>query len=179
MNLKGTKTEQNLQKALAGESEARLKYEWFASQAKKDGLEQIAAIFLESSANEKEHAKLWYKALHGDKIDDTPTNLSLAAAGENYEWSDMYLKFAQEAEEEGFTDLAQLFKQIGDIERQHEERYQKLLQNIKDNKVFQATGTTIWICRNCGYTHTGETAPEKCPACSHPQSYFEIRAENY
>ena len=177
--LKGTKTEKNLNTAFAGEAQARVKYEYYASQAKKDGYEQIAAIFEETSLNEKEHAKLWYKALHADKIDDTPKNLQLAADGEQYEYSDMYVKFAKEAEEEGFADLAKLFKEIATIEKEHEGRYLKLLSNIKENKVFEADGQTIWKCRNCGHIHIGPTAPKECPACLHPQSYFEIKSENY
>ena len=177
--LKGTKTEKNLQQALAGESEARVKYDFYASQAKKDGYEQIAALFQETSDNEREHAKLWYKALNGDKVDDTKTNLKLAARGEHYEYSDMYIKFAAEAEQEGFTDLAELFKKIASIEKDHETRYLKLIDNIEQNKVFQAEGQTIWKCRNCGLLHLGDSAPEKCPACQHPQSFYEIKAENY
>ncbi len=177
--LKGTKTEQNLQTAFAGEAQARVKYDFYASQAKKDGLEQISEFFMETSNNEREHAKLWYKALHGDKVDDTTTNLQLAADGEKYEYSDMYVGFAKDAREEGFTELAELFDKIAGIEKTHEERYLKLLQNIKDGKVFKADGVTIWRCRNCGYLHTGDIAPTECPACKHPQAYFEIEAHNY
>ncbi len=179
MQLKGTKTEKNLETAFAGESQARVKYEFYASQAKKDGYEQMAEFFSDTSANEKEHAKLWYKALHDGGVADTPTNLQLAADGEKYEYSDMYVKFAAEAREEGFEDLAKQFDQIAEIERSHEERYLKLLENIKKDQVFKATGTTIWKCRNCGYLHTGDDAPEECPACKHPKAYFEIQAQNY
>ena len=177
--LKGTKTEKNLNTAFTGESQARVKYDFYASQAKKDGYEQIASFFTETSDNEREHAKLWYKALHDDKVDDTSTNLQLAADGENYEWSDMYLKFAEEARTEGFTDLADLFDKIGTIEKSHEARYLKLLENIKEGKVFTADGQTIWKCRNCGYIHFSASAPDSCPACLHPQSFFEIKSENY
>ena len=178
-SFKGTKTEENLKAAFAGECQARVKYEYYSSQAKKDGYEQIAEFFADTSANEKEHAKLWYKALHDDKVDDTSTNLQLAADGENYEWSDMYVHFAHDAREEGFPELAELFEEIGAIEKTHEARYLKLLANIKEDKVFKADGMTIWKCRNCGYLHTAPDAPTECPACKHPQSYFEIQAQNY
>ncbi|MDR2655840.1 MAG: rubrerythrin family protein [Oscillospiraceae bacterium] len=179
MNLKGTKTEANLMAAFAGESQAHTKYEYYASQAKKDGYEQIAAIFDETSRNEKEHAKLWFKFLHGG-MPKTPENLKDAAAGENYEWTDMYATFAKEAREEGFEAIAKLFDGVAAIEKSHEERYLKLAANIDDNLVFNsADGETVWICRNCGHIHVGETAPELCPVCSHPKAYFEKRAVNY
>ena len=175
----GTKTEENLKKALAGESEARNKYTFFASRAKKDGYEQIAAIFLETADNEKEHAKMWYKELHGGAVEDTPTNLEAAAAGENYEWTDMYKGFAETAREEGFDELAEKFEGVAEIEKHHEERYRKLLENVKDKKVFSKDGDAIWVCRNCGHIVVGKEAPEVCPVCAHPQAYFEIKAENY
>jgi len=178
-SLKGTKTEENLNTAFAGECQARVKYEYYSSQAKKDGYEQMAEIFTETSANEKEHAKLWYKALHDDAVGDTKTNLKLAAEGENYEWSNMYVRFAKDAREEGFTELAESFDKIASIEKEHEGRYLKLLENINEGKVFKADGQTIWKCRNCGYIEIGDTAPDQCPACLHPQSFFEIKAENY
>ncbi len=179
MKLKGTKTEKNLLEALAGESQARVKYEWFASAAKKDGFEQIAAIFLESSANEKEHAKLWYKALHDGKIGDTTQNLLAAIAGEHAEHTEMYKSFATTAREEGFPDLATKFDQVAAIESAHEARFQKLLDNIKEQKVFTSETPTIWHCRNCGHLHTGDQAPTTCPTCNHPQSYFERQPQNY
>ncbi len=175
----GTKTEENLKKAFAGESEARNKYTFFASKAKKDGYEQIAAIFEETANNEKEHAKLWYKELHGGAVEDTETNLEAAADGENYEWTDMYAGFAKTAREEGFEELAKKFEGVAEIEKHHEERYRKLLKNIKDKKVFSRDGDTIWVCRNCGHIVVGKYAPEVCPVCNHPQSYFEIKATNY
>ena len=176
--IKGTKTEQNLNAAFAGESQARVKYQFYASKAKKEGYEQIAAIFQETSDNEKEHAKIWYKLLH-DGVADTMTNLKDAAAGENYEYTDMYAKFAAEAREEGFNEIAELFEQVGEIEKHHEERYRKLIENIEKGMVFKGDGVTVWKCRNCGYIHIGDSAPEVCPVCNHPQSYFEIQAENY
>ncbi len=176
---KGTKTEQNLKKAFAGESEARNKYTFFASQAKKDGFEQIAAIFLETADNEKEHAKMWYKELHGGKVDSTDINLEAAAAGENYEWTDMYKGFAETAREEGFDELADKFEAVAEIEKHHEERYLKLLKNVKEKKVFSKDGDAIWICRNCGHIVVGKEAPEVCPVCAHPQAYFEVQAQNY
>ncbi len=176
---KGTKTEENLKKAFAGESEARNKYTFFASQAKKDGFEQIAAIFLETADNEKEHAKMWYKELHGGKVDSTDVNLEAAAAGENYEWTDMYKGFAETAREEGFDELADKFEAVAEIERHHEERYLKLLENVKEKKVFSKDGDAIWICRNCGHIVVGKEAPEVCPVCAHPQAYFEVQAQNY
>lgn len=175
----GTKTYENLKKALAGESEARTKYDFFASKAKKDGFEQIAAIFAETAANEKEHAKLWYKELHGGEVEDTATNLQAAADGENYEYSDMYVEFAATAREEGFDELAEKFEQVAAIEKTHEERYLKLLANVKDKKVFSKDGECIWVCRNCGHIVIGKDAPEICPVCNHPQAYFEIKPENY
>ncbi len=176
---KGTKTEENLKKAFAGESEARNKYTFFASQAKKDGFEQIAAIFLETADNEKEHAKMWYKELHGGKVDSTDVNLEAAAAGENYEWTDMYKGFAETAREEGFDELADKFEAVAEIERHHEERYLKLLENVKEKKVFSKDGDAIWVCRNCGHIVIGKNAPEICPVCAHPQAYFEVQAQNY
>lgn len=174
----GTKTEKNLMEAFAGESQARNKYTYFASLAKKEGFEQIAAIFEESANNEKEHAKMWFKELEG--IGTTTDNLTAAAAGEHGEWESMYPRMAKEAEEEGFKELAAKFKMVGEIEKKHEERYLKLLKNMKEDLVFKDNdGKTVWICRNCGYIHTGATAPAKCPVCSHPQSYFERRALNY
>ena len=165
--------------AFAGESEARNKYTFYASKAKKDGYEQIAAIFEETANNEKEHAKLWFKALHENTVPDTMTNLKDAANGENYEWSEMYKEFAEEAKAEGFTDIAKLFEGVGAIEKHHEERYLKLIDNIDDNLVFKKDEETIWICRNCGHIYIGKEAPLICPVCAHPQSYFEIRKINY
>lgn len=178
-DLKGTKTEKNLQEAFAGESQARNKYSYYASQAKKDGYVQIAALFEETAGNEKEHAKMWFKYLHGGKIADTMTNLADAAAGENYEWTDMYDRMAKEAEEEGFDEIAAKFRMVGAIEKEHEARYLKLLQNIKDGIVFSREGDCIWQCSNCGHLVIGKKAPEICPVCNHAQSYFQIKAENY
>ena len=175
----GTKTEENLKKAFAGESEARNKYTFFASKAKKDGYEQIAAIFLETADNETEHAKMWYKELHGGAVEDTDVNLEAAAAGENFEWTDMYTEFAKTAREEGFEELAEKFEGVAAIEKAHEERYRKLLKNVNDKKVFSRDGDTIWVCRNCGHIVVGKEAPDVCPVCAHPQAYFEIKAENY
>ncbi len=177
MELKGSKTEKNLMEAFAGESQARNKYTYFASAAKKAGYEQIAALFLKTAENEKEHAKLWFKALGG--IGDTVQNLKAAAEGENYEWTDMYARFAKEAEEEGFTELAAQFRGVGEIERAHEKRYLALLHNVEMQKVFEKSEETMWECRNCGHLVIGKKAPEVCPVCKHPQSYFEVRAENY
>ena len=177
MNLKGTKTEKNLMTAFAGESQARNKYTYFASVAKKEGYEQIAAIFQKTADNEKEHAKMWFKALGG--LGDTAANLLSAAEGENYEWTDMYATFAKEAEEEGFTDLAAKFRMVADIEKSHEERYRKLLSNVEMQEVFKKSEIKIWECRNCGHLVMGKEAPEVCPVCAHPQSYFEVRKENY
>ena len=179
MELKGSKTEQNLMAAFAGESQARNKYTYFASKAKKDGYEQIAAIFEETANNEKEHAKMWFKELNGGSIPSTVDNLKAAADGENYEWTDMYEEFAKTAEEEGFKELAIKFRQVGAIEKHHEERYRKLLKNIDDEVVFSKDDEKIWICRNCGHIVVGKKAPAVCPVCAHPQSYFEIKAENY
>ena len=179
MELKGSKTYENLKTAFAGESEARNKYTYFASKAKKEGYEQIAAIFLETAENEKEHAKMWYKLLNDGDISDTKTNLLMAADGEAYEWTDMYDEFAKVAEEEGFTKIAFLFRSVGEIEKHHEERYRKLLKNIEDEVVFSSDGDTIWICRNCGHVVVGPKAPEVCPVCNHPKSYFERKANNY
>ncbi len=173
----GTKTEQNLRAAFSGESEARNKYTYFASKAKKEGYEQIAALFQKTANNEKEHAKLWFKELNG--IGDTAENLKSAAEGENYEWTDMYAGFAQTAEEEGFPDLAAKFRLVAEIERHHEERYRALLKNVEMAEVFAKSGVKVWECRNCGHIMVGMNAPQICPACSHPQSYFEIHAENY
>ena len=175
----GTKTYENLKKAFAGESEARNKYTFFASKAKKDGYEQIAAIFTETADNEKEHAKMWYKELHGGAVDDTEINLEVAADGENYEWTDMYAEFAKTAREEGFNDLAEKFEGVAKIEKSHEERYRKLLSNVREKKVFSKDGEAIWVCRNCGHVVVGKTAPEVCPVCNHPQAYFEVKAQNY
>lgn len=179
MELKGTKTEKNLMEAFAGESQARNKYTYFASKAKKDGYEQIAAIFEETAANEKEHAKIWFKLLNGGQIPSTEENLKSAANGENFEWTDMYDRMAEEAREEGFNDIAVLFEEVGKIEKEHEERYLKLLENVKDGLVFSKDGDRIWKCRNCGHIVIGSTAPEVCPVCNHPKAYFEIKAENY
>lgn len=177
--LKGTKTEKNLQEAFAGESQARNKYSYYASKAKKDGYVQIAAIFEETAANEKEHAKIWFKLLHGGAVSSTVENLLDAANGENYEWTDMYDKFAKEAREEGFDDIAYLFEEVGKIEREHEERYRKLLANIEGDLVFSKDGDVIWQCSNCGHICVGQKAPEVCPVCAHPQAYFQVKAENY
>ena len=179
MELKGSKTEQNLMTAFAGESQARNKYTYFASKAKKDGYEQIAAIFEETANQEKEHAKMWFKELHGGEVPSTPENLLAAADGENYEWTDMYDEFAKVAREEGFTAIAKKFEAVAQIEKHHEERYRKLLSNIEDKKVFSKDGDAIWICRNCGHVVVGKEAPKVCPVCAHPQSYFELKSENY
>ena len=179
MELKGSKTEQNLMTAFAGESQARNKYTYYASKAKKDGYEQIAAIFEETANNEKEHAKMWFKELHGGSIPDTMENLLDAAAGENYEWTDMYSEFAKVAREEGFDRIAYLFEGVAAIEKEHEERYRKLIENIEGGLVFSRDGDKIWKCRNCGHIVIGKEAPKVCPICAHPQSYFEIKAENY
>ncbi|MBQ6807530.1 MAG: rubrerythrin family protein [Lachnospiraceae bacterium] len=177
-NLKGTKTEANLQAAFAGESMARNKYTYYASKAKKDGYVQIAAIFEETAANEKEHAKMWYKLLN-DGIGSTVENLKAAADGENYEWTDMYDTFAKEAREEGFEDIAKLFEGVAAIEKEHEERYRKLLANIEGDLVFSKDNDVIWQCANCGHICVGKKAPEICPVCNHPQAYFQQKAENY
>lgn len=178
-DLKGTKTEANLKEAFAGESMARNKYTYYASKAKKDGYVQIAQIFEETANNEKEHAKIWFKLLHGGSIAGTDVNLLDAAEGENYEWTDMYAKFAKEAKEEGFDHIAFLFESVGKIEKEHEERYRKLLGNVKDEVVFSKDGDCIWQCINCGHISIGKKAPQVCPVCVHPQSYFQLKAENY
>ena len=177
MELKGSKTEANLWTAFAGESQARNKYTYFASQAKKEGYEQIAAIFEETALNEKEHAKIWFKELQG--IGTTAENLEAAANGENYEWTDMYADFAKTAKEEGFDRIAYLFEEVGKIEKEHEERYRKLLENVENGTVFNAGEVKIWKCRNCGHIVVGTNPPEVCPVCNHPKSFFEIKAENY
>lgn len=177
MQLKGSKTEQNLWTAFAGETQARSKYNYFASVARKEGYEQIADIFAKTADNEKEHAKLWFKAL--GQLGDTAANLLHAAEGENYEWTDMYATFAKEAEEEGFVELAAKFRMVAEVEKAHEERYRKLLHNVEMQEVFQKSEITMWICRNCGHLVMGKQAPELCPVCAHPRSYFEIHAENY
>ena len=178
-DLKGTKTEANLMTAFAGESQARNKYTYYASKAKKEGYEQIAAIFEETAGNEKEHAKMWFKLLCGGEVPDTITNLTDAANGENYEWTEMYDSFSKEAEEEGFSDIARLFKAVGAIEKEHEARYRKLLDNIKEERVFKKEESVVWVCRNCGHVHVGKVAPKVCPTCNHPQSYFELKNMNY
>lgn len=179
MELKGSKTEKNLQAAFAGESMARNKYTYYASKAKKDGFVQIANIFEETAANEKEHAKIWFKLLHDGEIPTTAVNLADAAEGENYEWTDMYATFAKEAREEGFNRIANLFEMVGKIEKEHEERYRRLLDNVNGELVFSRDGDMVWICSNCGHIHVGKKAPLKCPVCDHPQAYFHLRAENY
>ena len=179
MELKESKTYENLMTAFAGESQARNKYTYYASKAKKDGYEQIAAIFEETANNEKEHAKMWFKELHDGEVPSTLENLNDAANGENYEWTDMYDNFAKVAREEGFTRIALLFEGVAKIEKEHEERYRKLIANIEDGLVFSKDGDTIWKCRNCGHIVIGKKAPAVCPICSHPQSYFEVKAENY
>ena len=179
MEFKGSKTEANLQAAFAGESQAHTKYQYYASKAKKDGYEQIAALFEETSHNEKEHAKLWFKYLHGGEVPGTLDNLNDAAAGENYEWTDMYDGFAKTAEKEGFTEIAERFRKVAAIEKQHEERYRKLIDNIETGKVFSREGDAIWVCRNCGHVVIGPKAPEVCPVCNHPQSFFELKADNF
>ena len=173
-NLKGTRTEANLLAAFAGESQARNKYTYYASRAKKDGYEQIAALFTETAENEKEHAKIWFKLLHDGAVPDTVTNLKDAAAGERYEWTEMYAEFAKVAREEGFTEIAALFDGVAKIEKEHEERYLALLKNIEDGVVFKKDNVRVWKCRNCGHIHVGESAPEVCPVCAHPQAYFEL-----
>ncbi len=179
MELKGTKTEANLRAAFAGESQAHTKYQYYASKAKKDGFVQIGTLFEETAKNEKEHAKIWFKLLHGGAVPGTVENLTDAADGENYEWTDMYAQFAKEAKEEGFADIAFLFEKVGEIEKQHEERYRRLLANIQEGIVFSRDGDRIWECSNCGHIVVGPKAPELCPVCKHPQSYFMLRAENY
>ncbi len=179
MELKGTKTEKNLMAAYAGESEATNKYRYFASKAKSDGYVQIGNIFEETADNEKEHAKIWFKLLEGGTVKDTLSNLVAAATGENYEWTEMYPTFAKEAREEGFEEIAQLFEGVAAIEKEHEERYRKLFQNIEKGIVFSKDGDVVWQCANCGHIHIGKSAPEVCPVCNHPQKYFQIKAENY
>ena len=178
-DLKGTKTERNLQEAFAGESMARNKYTYFASKARKEGYEQMAAIFEETANNEKEHAKMWFKLLQGGDIQDTMTNLHEAADGENFEWTDMYDKMAKEADEEGFPQIAAKMRMVGAIEKHHEERYRALIGNIEKAIVFSREGEAVWICRNCGHVVVGKQAPKVCPVCAHPQAFFEIKAENY
>ena len=177
-DLKGSKTEANLLTAFAGESQARNKYTYYASKARKDGYEQIAALFEETANNEKEHAKMWFKLLHGG-IPDTATNLEDAAAGENYEWTDMYAGFAKTAREEGFDHIATLFEGVAKVEKEHEERYRSLLKNAQEGLVFSRDVDMIWVCRNCGHIHVGKAAPEVCPVCAHPKAYFELKAKNY
>ena len=177
MDLKGSRTEANLMAAFAGESMARNKYTFFASQAKKEGFEQISGIFLETAENEKEHAKLWYKLAVG--IGNTVENLKTAASGEHEEWTQMYKEFEQIAREEGFESIANMFKEVGEVEEEHEKRYNKLIQNVEDGKVFKKDEPTAWRCRNCGYVHYGTEAPDVCPACAHPQAYYEVAAENF
>ena len=179
MELKGSQTEKNLQAAFAGESQAHTKYQYYASQAKKDGYVQIQNIFLETAANEKEHAKLWFKILHGGAVPGTLDNLADAASGENYEWTDMYAEFAKTAREEGFADIAELFDGVAGVEKEHEERYRKLIERINAGEVFKRGEVYAWKCNNCGHIHIGTEAPEVCPVCAHPREYFEIRAENY
>lgn len=178
MELKGSKTEKNLLSAFAGEAQARTKYTYYASKAKKEGYNQIADIFEETANNEKEHAKIWFKLLH-DGIPSTPENLKDAALGENYEWTDMYVTFAKEAKEEGFDKIAYLFESVGNIEKEHEERYRKLLESLENGTIFKKDSEVYWHCQNCGHIHKGNVAPELCPVCNHPQSYFQVRAENY
>ncbi len=177
-SLKGTKTEANLMAAFAGESQARNKYTYYASKAKKDGFEQIASLFEETANQEKEHAKIWFKLLH-DGVGSTIDNLKDAAAGENDEWTEMYPRMAEEAKAEGFNDIAALFSLVAEVEKRHEERYKKLLANIEQGIVFSREGDTVWVCRNCGHVHVGKTAPDKCPVCNHPQAYFEMKSMNY
>lgn len=179
MELKGSKTEKNLLAAFAGESQARNKYTYYASKAKKDGYEQIGAIFEETANNEKEHAKIWFKLLHKGNVSGTVDNLKDAAAGEHYEWTDMYYNFAIEAKKEGFDDIAKLFTEVADIEKEHEERYRKLLKNISGEMVFKKEKQVIWQCSNCGHLHYGEEAPDECPVCAHPKAYFQLKATNY
>ena len=178
-DLKGTKTEANLMAAFAGESQARNKYTYYASKAKKDGYEQIAELFTETANNEKEHAKIWFKLLHDGNVPDTIANLKDAAEGENYEWTDMYKSFAEDAKAEGFDHIAFLFEQVALIEKEHEERYRKLLANVEGGLVFSRDGEMIWQCSNCGHIHVGKQAPEMCPVCAHPKAYFQLKAENY
>ena len=179
MELRGSKTEKNLMEAFSGESQARNKYTYYASQAKKDGYVQISKLFEETANNEKEHAKIWFKLLHGGSVGSTTENLEDAAAGENYEWTDMYAKFAGEAREEGFEDIALLFENVAKIEKEHEERFRKLLENIKKDEVFKKSEPVVWECANCGFSYMGDKAIDTCPVCKHPQSYFMVKAKNY
>ena len=179
MELKGSKTEANLLAAFAGESQAHTKYGYYASKARKDGYEQIAALFDETSSNEREHAKIWFKLLHDNEIPATAVDLADAAAGENYEWTEMYAGFAKTAHDEGFERIAYLFESVAKIEHEHEERFRKLLENVEEGRVFSKDGDAIWKCRNCGHIHIGKAAPMVCPVCAHPQSFFEVKAENY
>lgn len=179
MEFEGSRTQANLMAAFAGESQARNKYTYYASKAKKEGYQQIAAIFEETAGNEKEHAKIWFKELHGGEMPTTKENLVDAASGENYEWTEMYKQFAEEAREEGFTRIAALFEMVGNIEKEHEERYNKLLSSLEDGLVFEDTEEVVWVCRNCGHIHVGKKAPTVCPVCKHPQAYFERKATNY
>lgn len=179
MELKNSKTEANLLAAFAGESQARNKYTYYAAAAKKEGFNQISAIFEETALNEKEHAKLWFKYLHGGKVPDTAENLLDAANGEKFEWTEMYKEFAETAQEEGFFEIAQKFRLVGEIEKEHEKRYRQLLSNLKEDLVFKKDEEVVWVCRNCGHVHSGKNAPEICPACNHPKAYFELRCENY
>ncbi len=179
MELKGSKTEENLLKAFAGESQARNKYTYYASKAKKEGFEQIASIFEETANNEKEHAKMWFKYLNGGEVPSTEENLLDAANGENFEWTDMYKEFAKIAKEEGFEEIAQKFEAVGKIEKNHEDRYRALLVNVKNEQVFNKPNEEMWICRNCGHVHFGTSAPLVCPVCNHPKSFFELKAQNY
>ena len=179
MELKGSKTEQNLMTAFAGESQARNKYTYYASKAKAEGYNQIADIFTETANNEKEHAKIWFKLLNGGEIPSTVDNLQAAAGGENFEWTDMYARMAKEAKEEGFNEIAVLFEEVGKIEKEHEARYLKLLENVKEQKVFKKAEKVVWQCANCGHLHFGEAALEVCPVCEHPKAFFQVKAENY
>lgn len=179
MDFEGSRTQANLMAAFAGESQARNRYTFYADKAKKDGYEQIADIFQETADNEKEHAEIWFKKLHSDSIPETAANLLDAAAGENYEWTEMYKEFERVATEEGFTQIAALFKMVGSIEKSHEERFKALSKNLEQGIVFSRSGETVWLCRNCGYMHIAKDAPSVCPVCSHPRSFFEIKAENY
>lgn len=179
MNLEGSKTQANLMAAFAGESQARTKYTYYAQKAKKDGFVQISKIFEETAKNEREHAEIWFKYLHNNQIPDTAVNLKDAADGENYEWTDMYKEFAETAKEEGFTDLAYLFEEVGKIEKEHEERFRKLLSNVENGLVFSKDGDAIWQCSNCGHIHFGKEAPMVCPVCKHERAYFQLKAENY
>lgn len=179
MELKGSKTEKNLQTAFAGESQASIKYTFYASRAKKDGYVQIQNVFNETAHNEHEHAKIWFKLLHGGSVQDTTVNLKDAAAGENYEWTDMYAAFAKDAEAEGFNEIAEKFRQVGKIEKRHEERYLTLLKNVEENTVFNKNEEQVWICSNCGHVYVGNEAPELCPVCDHPRAHFEIFNENF